>query len=118
MKMITKHLAPLFVLATLLSVTVPVSQAQDKQEKLSAQQLKELIANAKTAADHQKIATYYQQEAARLKQDAEVHRTDAGIYGKGQGMIHCNNLARLDEQAAKEAGALATMHENMEKAAK
>lgn len=91
--------------------------AQDAQAKLSPDQLKELIAKAKTPADHEKIAAYYRAEAARLKQDAEVHRADAGIYGKGQGALHCTNLAKLDDQAAKEAEALATMHENMGKAA-
>jgi acyl-coenzyme A synthetase/AMP-(fatty) acid ligase len=91
--------------------------AQETQEKLSPQQLKELIAKAKAPADHEKIAAYYRAESVRLKQDAEVHRDDAGINGKGQGAIHCTNLAKLDEQAAKEADSLASMHENMAKAA-
>jgi hypothetical protein len=76
-----------------------------------------MIAKTKTPTDHEKIAAYYRAEAARLKQDAEVHRDDAAIYGKGQGATHCTNLAKLDEQAAKEADSLATMHENMAKAA-
>ena len=90
--------------------------AQDTQAKLSPQQLKEMIAQAKTPEDHGKIAAYYRAEAARLKQDAEVHRDDAGIYGKGQGATHCTNLAKLDEQAAKEADALASIHDKLAKA--
>jgi hypothetical protein len=91
--------------------------AQSTQQELSAQQLKEMIAKAKTPADHETLAAYYREEASRLKQDAELHRDDAGIYGKGQGAVHCRNLAKLDEQAAKEADSLAIMHEHMAKAA-
>jgi len=82
---------------------------------VSPQDLKELIANAKTPEDHEKIAAYYKQEASQLEKNAEWHRADANIYGKGQGLIHCTNLAKYYEQAAKEANALATMHENMAK---
>ena len=112
--------AALFVLGVIIlfaSTTSIYLQAQDAQERVSPQQLKDLITNAKTPADHEKIAGYYRQEAARLKADAEMHRVDAGLYGKGQGAIHCNNLAKLDDQAAKEAEALATMHQKMGKAA-
>jgi hypothetical protein len=91
--------------------------AQDTQEKLNPQDLKEIIAKAKTPADHEKLAAYYKQEASQLQENAELHRADANIYGKGQGLIHCTNLAKYYEQAAKEADALATMHENMAKAA-
>lgn len=115
-----KRYLALLVLATgLMLMGTPATRlpAQDSQTKLSPQELKELIAKAKTPADHEKLAAYYRQEAARLKQDAETHRVDAGIYGKGQGLVHCTNLAKLDEQAAKEVEALAAMHEGIAKAA-
>lgn len=112
------YLASLLAFTMLFAGTaVTRLRAQDTQEKLSPQQLKGLITKAKTPADHEKLAAYYRAEAARLKQDAEVHRDDAGIYGKGQGAVHCTNLARLDEQAAKEADSLATMHADMARAA-
>ncbi len=108
-----------FALVLLLAGLGAVSlRAQEKHETLNPKQLEALIANAKTPADHEKIAAYYRQEAARLKNDAEMHRVDAGIYGKGPGLLHCTNLARLDEEAAKEASSLAAMHEKMAKEAK
>lgn len=95
--------------------------AQEKSVKLSHEQLNDLIKNAKEPADHQKLAAYYRQEAARLKQEAQEHELAAKIYGvRGQtkptvanGAPHCDNWAKLDTEAAKEAEALATMHANM-----
>ncbi len=113
------YLAFIILVVTMLlagATAIPL-RAQRTQERLSPQQLKELIAKAKTPADHEKLAAYYRQEASRLRRDAQMHRDDAGIYGKGPGALHCMNLAKLDEQAAKEADALATMHQNMAKAA-
>lgn len=89
--------------------------------KLSHQQLNDLIKNAKEPADHDKLAAYYRQEAARLKQEAQEHELAAKIYGvRGQtkpgvanGAPHCDNWSKLDTEAAKEAETLATMHANM-----
>ena len=99
--------------------------AQEKPVKLSHQQLNDLIKNAKEPADHQKLAAYYRQEAARLKQEAQEHELAAKIYGAtGQtkptvanGAPHCDTWAKLDTEAANEAEALATMHANMAKEA-
>jgi hypothetical protein len=76
-----------------------------------------LLKNAKTPLEHHRIAMYYSQESSRLSQEAKSHRALGNIYGKGPGQAHCANLAKLDEKAAKEANALATMHEKMAKEA-
>lgn len=97
--------------------------AQEKPLKLSHQQLNDLIKNAKEPADHEKLAAYYRQEAARLKQEAQEHELAAKIYGaSGQtkpsvanGAPHCDMWAKLDTEAAKEAEALAAMHASMAK---
>ena len=97
--------------------------AQEKPLKLSHQQLNDLIKNAKEPADHEKLATYYRQEAARLKQEAQEHELAAKIYGaSGQtkpsvanGAPHCDMWAKLDTEAAKEAEALAAVHASMAK---
>ena len=90
-----------------------VAQSQDAPTK---NEVTALLKNAKTPLEHHRISMYYKQEATRLKQDADFHRAYANIYGKGQGLAHCTNLAKLDEQAAKEANALALIHEDMAKA--
>jgi len=97
--------------------------AQEKPVKLSHQQLNDLIKNAKEPADHEKLAAYYRQEAARLKQEAEEHERAAKMYAAtGQvkptianGAPHCDAWAKLDTEAAKEAEALAVMHASMAK---
>lgn len=99
--------------------------AEEKPVNLSHQQLNDLIKNAKEPADHERLAAYYRQEAARLKQEAQEHELAAKIYGvRGQtkpsvanGAPHCDNWSKLDTEAAKEAETLATMHANMAKEA-
>jgi hypothetical protein len=104
--------AALFALSFISVYTVAQSQDVPTKDELTT-----LLKNASTPLEHHRIAMYYKLEASRLKQDAESHRAYANIYAKGQGLAHCTNLAKFDEQAAKEAAALATMHENMAKAA-
>jgi hypothetical protein len=97
--------------------------AQDKPVKLSHQQPNDLIKNAKEPADHAKLAAYYREQAARLRQEAEEHELAAKMFAAtGQtkptianGAPHCETWAKLDTEAAKEAEALSTMHANMAK---
>ena len=72
-----------------------------------------LLKTAKEPSEHLRIAAYYRQESSRLNNEAELHRAWANIYGKGYGLAHCTNLAKLDAQGAKEADALAAFHEKM-----
>lgn len=115
-----------FAVAMLFAGTTAMRlAAQEKPLKLSHQQLNDLIKNAKEPADHEKLAAYYRQEAARLKREAQEHEMAAKMYGvTGQtkpsvanGQPHCDTWAKLDIEAAKEADALATMHANMAKEA-
>lgn len=105
------------LIATLfaLSLGARYSAAQD-QNVPTKQQLTALLKTANEPADHLRIAAYYKREASRLKEEAELHRAWASIYGKGSGLAHCDNLAKLDAEAAKEAAVLAAMHENLAKA--
>jgi hypothetical protein len=95
--------------------------AQEKPVKLSHQQLNDLTKNAKEPADHEKLATYYRQEAARMRYESKGHQDLARIYGTTKpaaltGAPHCDTLAKLDADAAKEFDALAAMHADMAKA--
>jgi hypothetical protein len=115
-------LALTMLLAGAAAVRLP---AQERLVKLTHKQLNDLIKNAKEPADHEKLAAYYRQEAARLKQEAQEHETAAKMYsgsgmtksGVPNGAPHCDTWAKLDTEAAKEAEALASMHEEMAKAA-
>ena len=44
--------------------------------------LNDMIANAKTPADHEAIAAYYDQQAAEAKKKAALHRNTADTYRK------------------------------------
>jgi hypothetical protein len=133
MKTAQSHLQAALLIASLslASLVSVYPAAAQNQRTISTKQLKVLLKTASEPADHQKIADYYRQEAARLTQEAKQHADLAKLYTEnppypgmvskhgtdfGQGAPHCQHWAELDEQQAKEAEALATLHENMAKA--
>jgi hypothetical protein len=116
-------IAALFVVpfASVYSVT------QD-QKVPTKKELVTLLKTAKEPADHLRIAAYYKQEAARLRQEAKQHQDLAAIYEKTHpyqmmeskhgeafplGAPHCKKFAELALEQAKEADALAALHEDM-----
>lgn len=83
------------------------------------------IANAKTAADHEAIAQYFEGQAARARKDAEAHREMLKAYerfGTGKEQMnhasHCKDAIRSFENLAKDYDALAKEHMQMGKNAK
>jgi hypothetical protein len=113
--------------------TVPM-QAQDSKANvtLSKKQLKGLIANANTPADHERIAKYYDAEAARYEADSKQHEDEASYYAGHQHptaeghspnnypqymLNHCPQIAAKLKEAAQEARALAAGHREMAKTA-
>ncbi|MBI2753788.1 MAG: hypothetical protein HYX46_09795 [Betaproteobacteria bacterium] len=94
--------------------------------------LKQKIEAARTRADHQEIAAVYEQQAVVDKEAMERHRDLARAYERGWvwagpsvgGVIsarkvnytlaaHCENLARIYQQAAEENLALAREHRQL-----
>lgn len=99
-----------------------VSGNTRNKSTLTKKELKTLIANAKTKADHQKLADYYKSEAERLETEAKDHDEMAESYKKNPnplavkhpeqfGESHCREMARRFREAASQAESLATMHE-------
>ncbi len=121
-------LALAFLLA--LSAFSTYAAASD-QTVITKKEFKTLLKTAKEPVEHRKIAAYYRQEAARLTASAKEHEDLAAIYQKNppfpameakhgtsvEGAPHCKRWAELDTEQAKEATALADMHEAMAKAA-
>ena len=77
------------------------------------------VASAKTKADHEAIAADYEKAAGTAKAEAQKHRNLAKFYhnmpsGRGDGShgmaSHCENLAKLSDQAAAEYLDLAKAH--------
>ena len=90
--------------------------------KISKRALKEMIAGAKTAADHKVIAEYYFTEAAKAQAKAEEHDQMAAWYrnaGEGVKKIpytpgtidHCERLVKSYRSTVDELTALAKEHE-------
>lgn len=90
---------------------------------LTAKELKELIATAKSAEDHRRIAAYYQEEATKLKEKKKEHTEMGAEYDRNPQRYpsklalgqHCRNLARYYGLAEQNALELAGMHEEMAK---
>jgi len=89
----------------------------------------EKLKSAKTAADHEAIASYYETKAAEAKQSADVHRKMADTYaaggtsiGKGSGPVplpqHCQQLAKMFDEEASHYTSMAATHRELAKAAK
>ena len=121
----------IIVALTVASFTSVYPASAQSNPTIGKKELKVLLKTAKEPAEHQKIAAYYRQEAARLNASAKEHQELAGIYEKTpphpameskhgasvEGVSHCRRWAELDLEQAKEAEALAVLHEGMAKEA-
>jgi hypothetical protein len=113
------HFAVVTVLGMVVAITSPF--ALDAKEKVSKRALKEMIAGAKTAADHQAIAAYYNAEAAKARAKAAEHDEMAGWYRKaGEGTMKIpyapgtiEGLVKDYTSTADNLTALAKEHEAM-----
>jgi hypothetical protein len=105
-----------------------VAVGADDGTRLSKGELKNLVATAKTAADHERLAGYFDAKAAQLESDAKDHDELAQEYKrnptvsrrveKSQSYEHCRELARDFAKAAQDARRLAADHRAMAKEAK
>src|SRR5438093_676269 len=112
-----------------LAVAIGSPFTVDAKEKISKRALKEMIAGAKTAADHKAIADYYYTEAVKARAKADEHDQMAAWYRKaGEGVKkipytpgtidHCERLVKTYKAAEDELTALAKEHEAMAAKAK
>jgi hypothetical protein len=98
-------------------------------KKMSKKQVTELIATAKSPAEHMQLAGYYKAEADKLDAEAQEHEEFAVAYRKNTasqaaGMknpmapntaAHCDEFAKTVHEAAKSARELGASHEQMAK---
>lgn len=118
-----------FALVGVLTVATAIALSAAEQAKpsdlLTATQVKELVANAKTPADHMKLSKHFAAVAAKYEADADEHKALAAVYrkvpsasetkrpGAPDTAAHCDRFAKLTRDAAKEARDLAAAHEHM-----
>ena len=120
-----------FAIVVVLGMTFAFSNPStvDAKEKTSKRAMREMIAGAKTAADHKAIADYYYREAAEARAKAVEHDEMAGWYRKaGEGVKktpyapgtidHCARLVRNYRLTADDLTTLARVHEALASDAK
>jgi hypothetical protein len=105
----------------LLAAAMPAIRAGAQQTVVNDENLDEMIVNAKTPAEHEAIAAYFDQEAAAAKKKAELHRKAAETYrklkiSKPVYMAEmCDSIAAGFDAGAADAEKMATMHREMAK---
>ncbi len=111
-------------LAFSVAVSFPISRASAQQAAVvTDDNLNQMITDAKTPADHEAIATYYDQEAAKAQEKADLHRRSAASYRKANldkpvGMAKmCDGIAAMWDKVAADARELAKSHRDMAKKA-
>ena len=121
MKRVTVFLTAGLVL--LAAASLPILRAGAQATIVDDDNLNQSIANAKTPADHEAIATYYDQEAADAEKKAELHRNSAATYrqlkiAKPVYMANmCDGIAKYWDKVAADAKDLAKAHHAMAKQA-
>lgn len=116
----------LVAVALFFGSVAPVSAVEART--MSAKQVRELVTNAKTPADHLKLAAYYNGEAIKLDVEAKDHEGLVDLYKKHPAVLgsksnvpmsgsamHCTNIATSLRDAAKGERELAAGHEQMAK---
>jgi hypothetical protein len=115
----------LAVVGLALSVAVSADPTSKSSDLLTSKQVKELIATAKTPAEHVKLQKHFLALAAKYEVDATEHAAEAQAYRKNPTFMetknpaavgtigHCDRFAELNREAAKEARDLASVHEHM-----
>lgn len=124
----TNRLRVLAVCAVALvaSAGVASSQAVAKSpDLLAASEVRALVANAKTPADHLRLSRHFSALAEKYTTDASEHKALAAVYRKAptasetkrpmapDTAAHCDRFARLASEAASEARDMAKAHERM-----
>jgi hypothetical protein len=87
--------------------------------------IEQLISEAKTPADHEAIAAYYEKQAQAAHEQHAEHQKASKSYAtipvlktKTGAVAHCNTIAKKYQDIAKEYEALAKLHKDMAKHAK
>ena len=122
-------LAKLIIITLAFIAFIPICIAAESKQVLRKKELKVLLRIAKEPAEHRRIAEYYRQQSQRLTSEAKYHEEMGKIYEQHPssyeskfpygtvGLSHCHYWAALDLKEAREAQALAALHEDMAKAA-
>jgi hypothetical protein len=128
--LISTRIVKTVVFATVLALASVITVSAAKDKAFTKVEVKSLIANAETKADHERIAQYFDAEAARYDAEAKDHGDLAPFYqknpdpalskhpGSPRACEHCDSISKSLMDAAKEARELAADHRGMATEAK
>ena len=88
------------------------------EKPLTKDQAIKLLSTANTAAQHEQLAQYFNQKAAKLEADAKEHADWANAYHRGKSPVManaslCKEAASEERKAAQEDRAIAGLHHKM-----
>ena len=118
--------ATIFLAAVLMlfaAASLPNIRADAQQAVVTDDNLDQMITSAKTPAEHEAIAAFYEQQATDAKKKAELHRNTAETYrklkiSKPVGMAEmCDGIAAMWAKIAADNSRLAEAHREMAKEA-
>ena len=108
---------------TVFLAAVAVFGEPVRAQQVTEDNLAQKIETAKTAADHEAIAAFYQAKAAASTQEAKRHEAMLAAYKKSGGKMyqawenHCKSLVQSYTKEGKDYEMLAKEHEKMAKTA-
>ncbi len=129
-RMITNHwrrsAAGALLALAILSLGLTRNTSAQAEKRMTKQEVKSLIASAKTREDHQKLASYYSSEADRFAAEAKEHEAMAEAYHRNPPMLaskhpmaigedHCRYVAERLREASAKMQDLAAKHEEAAK---
>jgi hypothetical protein len=97
---------------------LPVGSAEEGKN------IEQMITEAKTPADHEAIAAYYEKEAQEAHKKHAEHQKMEEVYQKNPSLrksgfsFHCKQIALNYQKTAKDYEDLAKLHREMAKSAK
>jgi len=106
------------VLMIVLTTAFGGSLWAQQEKPLTKDQAMTLLSTANTAAQHEQLAQYFNQKAAKLETEAKEHLEFANAYHKGktpnmQNASYCEEAASNENKAAQENRAIAGLHRKM-----
>ena len=89
-----------------------------KEKPLTKDQAMKLLSTATTPEQHEQLAQYFNQKAAKLEAEAKEHGEWANAYHRGkspnmQNASYCEEAASEERKAAQEDRAIAGLHHKM-----
>jgi hypothetical protein len=110
-----KRLVVIMLAMILLAPAFGSSIWAQTEKPLTTKQAMKLLSTAKTPEEHDRLAQYFNQKAAKLDADAKEHEEWSNLYHKGKAPLMqnaevCDKAAADERKAAQENRAIAESH--------